>query len=59
MSVISVEGDEMVQLRFELTEELHRSFKLACVFEGKHMRDKVVELVGEYVKRQEKKKAKN
>ncbi|MCB7128521.1 MAG: hypothetical protein J3T61_03150 [Candidatus Brocadiales bacterium] len=48
----------MVQHRFELPEELHRSFKIACVAEGKHMRDKMVELVREYVEKQEKKKGK-
>jgi len=48
----------MVPFRLDFPDELHRDFKLACVAEGVSMRAKLLELAGEYVKRQEKKKAK-
>ncbi len=38
--------------------KLRRSFKAACSVEGVTMREKLIELVGKYVKRQEKKKGK-
>ena len=38
-------------------DDLHRSFKAACTLEGTTMREKAMELIREYLKRQEKKKA--
>jgi hypothetical protein len=38
--------------------ELRHSFKVACAIEGVSMRGKMIELVGNYVGRQEKKRAK-
>ena len=39
-------------------DELHRSFKAACAIEGIAMREKVMELIREYVEKQERKKSK-
>ena len=36
--------------------KLRRSFKAACSVEGVTMKDKLIELVGKYVERQEKRK---
>lgn len=41
-----------------MPDELHRSFKAACATEGITMREKVMELIREYVEKQERKKAK-
>jgi len=38
-----------------MPEDLHHAFKVACTIEGITMREKVMELIREYLKRQEKK----
>ena len=38
-----------------MPEDLHHAFKVACTIEGITMREKVMELMREYVERQEKK----
>ncbi|MDA2916824.1 hypothetical protein MYX64_08310 [Nitrospinae bacterium AH_259_B05_G02_I21] len=49
MAVIQIES---------IPDELHRSFKAACAVEGISMKDKLLELMREYVDKQEKKKGK-
>jgi len=48
----------MIQFRLDFPDELHKDFKLACVAEGVSMKAKLLEIVREYVERQEKKKGK-
>ena len=50
-------GTVIVQTR-DVPADLHRRFKVACASEGVPMKDKMIELMREYVKRQEKKKGK-
>ena len=46
MAVIQIES---------VPDELHRAFKSACAAEGVNMKEKLLELMGEYVEQQEKK----
>ena len=51
-------GVSMVQFRLEMPEDLHRALKVACAVEGVAMREKVTELIRQYIEKQERKKAK-
>ena len=41
-----------------MPDDVHHAFKVACTIEGTTMREKVIELIREYLKRQERKKGK-
>ena len=41
-----------------IPEDLHHAFKVACTIEGIPMREKVMELMREYVEQREKEKVK-
>jgi hypothetical protein len=45
----------MIKYNVNLSEELHRRFKIVCVLEGKDMSEVVRKLIAEYVERAEKK----
>jgi len=46
--------DVIIQIR-DVPADLHHAFKGACAIEGVSMRKKLIELMREYVERQEKK----
>ena len=48
-------GDMGTIILKRVPDDLHRSFKAACTLEGTTMREKAMELIREYLKRQEKK----
>ena len=43
----------------DFPDDVYRSLKLACVSEGTTIRAKVIDLIREYVQKQERKKGKN
>lgn len=49
MAVIQIES---------VPDELHRAFKSACAAEGVNMKEKLLELMGNYVEQREKEKPK-
>lgn len=46
----------MIKFNVNLSEDLHRQFKIHCVHEGKDMSEVVRELIEEYLKRADQKK---
>ena len=42
----------------DVPDDLHRRFKVLCAEEGEPMKGKVIQIIREYVEKQEKKKAK-
>ncbi len=42
----------------DFPDNLHRRFKSLCVLNGEHMRERIIELVREYVEKEEKKRKK-
>jgi len=47
----------IIQIK-DVPDDLHRALKMACASEGVTIRAKVLELIKEYVERQEEKRAK-
>lgn len=39
----------MIQVNFEIDEDLHKQFKIKCIEEGIFMQDKIVKFINDFV----------